>query len=488
MNILFITLGSSEIQLNTGAFGNDALMKEGNNLYVDVADIPRVRVRKNRNHEGFYLPVDSRAFGKRLRRDNMIESYISRPLIDPLIERFKKESINFERIFLIATDQDDPKFRNTDTITYAHYFKDYFRRQDFGKTVEILAIKDGVKDIDKQYDYFSRLSNDLAQDANIEKVFLYAQGGIDQINHALTLQLLQAFKNKVVIYQKAEHDEVNELEFPQLFLRDLTKQKVLKHLEDFDFDKAGELMLGSPSDKELSEFAFNRLQLKHHNLDQSSIPEKWRFRHTGDKIKLNGIKLKDLICAFRIDIRQKKFNDALTKLYTIYENLFKQRIDELTDRDTSQYYKKKYGPGEINKAWVVFLKESFGDDIINRLLSKRQKPHLNNPNVICYFYLIRMCVKKGRISDISEEEIKKIDGILNDLRTLRNSINHNMGSADENEILEILKKGKRKSDFEGLVNLIDKFSGGSTWSIFEEIKNFLLDRYKGGPDITENTL
>ena len=78
--------------------------------------------------------------------------------------------------------------------------------------------------------------------------------------------------------------------------------------------------------------------------------------------------------------------------------------------------------------------------------------------------------------DFSEDDILKIDQILNNLRAMRNDINHTLGSATKEEIVHGICDAK--SSYDEFINLLEKFTETKDYGIFEIIKNELLVKYR----------
>lgn len=181
-----------------------------------------------------------------------------------------------------------------------------------------------------------------------------------------------------------------------------------------------------------------------------------------------------MIYAYRIDFKQQNYNDGLTKLYTIYENIFKQIIDEYTNQKTSDYYdKKNRSPKDKNKEWERFLKSKFGENVINRLKKRKRGIHLNNPNSMTYFYLLRFLIEDGKENRFTDENTKKLDGLLNKMRWIRNQINHSLGHAT----IEVIEKELgNKNNIEGLDSLLDKFAYTNGLKEIREVRDDLLEQ------------
>ncbi len=474
MNILIITLGNSEIQFNKAYLNPFELVSEDKKTYLRLGDIAiNTRINNRPGKEEWLIPISSRLAGKVISDYwNRFKSITRFPLIEPLLDFIRIKKVN--RIILVATDQKDETHKKGDTIYYAQIIKKYLKQEAGLADITTLLVKSQLKDIDFQYKSIGKRIDKLLSDIDYKtKLFVFTQGGIDQINHALSLQLIQRYPHQVQLLQKAEDEPLKKLKFQHLFLHDLTKQKILKHLEDYDFRKAAILVFDDIETSLEIQYYADRLSLLHDKIAAVPFSSCWAQKSS---IEQNRIKLKDLTYAFKIDYRNQNYNDALTKLFTIYENIFKIFIDEYTGVESFTFYNKKKIAHDTNDAWESFLKNKFGKDILEYLKGKREGIYLSNPNAMTYFYLIRYLVENSLIKQLSDNEIKKIDCILNDLRALRNEINHSLGSCREEEILNILKR--HKIDLDTFWSLLDHFIGTSGMGEYELARDKFILRFK----------
>jgi hypothetical protein len=481
MNILIVTLGTSDIQISNKLENGF----EVENLLLKMKGLPELNLKQNRTYTDSYLLASPRNDGKIiLDYYEYFKTSLHYPLITPLLQLLQNEGSSFEEVWWVYTDQENEKenFRTNDTVYYKSILRNYFNEQYFNLKHFDYPITKNVKDIDVQYkDFYQKallLSN---RKFEIDKIFLLPQGGIDQINHALTLQLIQIFKERVYIYQNAElSPEPVRLQFTNLFLNDLTKHNVVKHIKDYDFDKAQELILNNLELKCLSEYAALRLNLQHSTIIDSTVSGNYKLNWDNlNPFEIQNIKLRDLVYAFKIQMKQSKFNDALTKLYTIYENIYKITLDNYTQTNLETFRNKKLKEGESNEPWETFINEKVGKGYVDELKGKKigKIPvSLTNPNSKTYFYMFRFLIRDNRISgSITEEKIKKIDAILGKLRDVRNSINHNMGSVSETEISLVFKTlGTSKEQF---YCLLDEFTNCSGFGIYKQIQKEILSYY-----------
>lgn len=193
-------------------------------------------------------------------------------------------------------------------------------------------------------------------------------------------------------------------------------------------------------------------------------------------IEQNRIKIQDITYNFKIQMRQAKYNDALTKLYTIYENLFKQIVCEFTNIDTAIFYNRKIVQGQSNANWEDFI-NGLDTNYLPKLQAKKigNTPlDLRNPNVFTYFYLLRFLVQDKKLN-YGEKAIKKIDTVLQKLRDKRNAINHTMGAVLKSEIDDIFANQKiTELEF---YDLLDEFAKTKGMGYYEQLRQECLKFY-----------
>ena len=235
-NVLVITIGNSDIQINKYP-GHGFVVED---LILKKESCGEINLRPNRNYNDYYLLLSSRNDGLVISESyDLYKEILEFPLIEPLLAYFKKESKSFQEVWWVYTDQQKEVeyFQSGDTLYYKQIIQKYFESNYQDVIYKDYPITENVKNIDAQYvDFYSKALALINNTEPISNIFLLPQGGIDQINQALTLQLIQLFKDKVRVFQCAEKSEVVELMFPHLFLKDLTKKNRIKHLLDYDFD------------------------------------------------------------------------------------------------------------------------------------------------------------------------------------------------------------------------------------------------------------
>jgi hypothetical protein len=261
-NILVITLGTREVQLVkaqieslTDKF-NLVSQDKSTTLISQSKEVSAFNVIWNKDFPDVYT------FSPRVAGSIVKEHYpffrpiIDLPLIRPVLTNLKAKAVQIDLIMLVYTDQqkgfDNQQVKaynyNNDTLYFADIIQRYIREDAYFDATEFdeFVIEEEVTNVDFQYDFFEKQNKDLFlyTDREIEHVYLLPQGGIDQINQALTLKLIEHFGEKVIQFQNAEGltgSAVYERSFPAKFLDNLRKHQVMALIEQAEYRAALEL-------------------------------------------------------------------------------------------------------------------------------------------------------------------------------------------------------------------------------------------------------
>ncbi|MFH1161410.1 MAG: hypothetical protein V1733_10750 [bacterium] len=249
-NIFIVTLGAREVQFLEANLKNEGFIIPQNDkgwLTHPNSHTIKLQIYRNDNFPDYFCCQYPRSDGKVIldhwdRFQHVVEFPLIQHALDSLIKDYP-----IHQVILIFTDQEDLNISNPqhernflrDTV----YLRDILRKDLRSKFPYLpndpdadIQIREKATNIDFQYKYFAEKCKSLFEnEKEIQQIFLLAQGGIDQINHALTLQLIQAFGLKVKLWQQAEGDEPKEIFFPFLFLEDFEKARIKELLANYDF-------------------------------------------------------------------------------------------------------------------------------------------------------------------------------------------------------------------------------------------------------------
>jgi hypothetical protein len=477
-NIFIITLGTREVQ-----FKKDLLKEAGfeipeedrDMLKHPASEIPLFKVERNYNYPDYLCCYEPRTAGEIIIHNwDMFHKVVELPLIDNAYETILKDE-PIDQLILVYTDQHDLDLSNhqhkrnftRDTVHFREIIRKHLSTKSSVSSDDPgfdIAVEKKATDIDFQYKDFSVKCKSLFENkADIHQIFLLAQGGIDQINHALTLQLIQAFGSRVKLWQQAEGDLPRNLEFPFLFIRDLNKQKILKHLEDYDFGLISEFSDYLSQDAiDLAKYASSRL-----NLDYS--------HPTNDYINeiINAeTKCRDLYICAKIFFKRGDYGNYLWRLFTLLENIYRYKCDRILG-NTEKYFKHN---AIENHEWEKVLKSV--DGLYEFLSSnKRRSLKLNNPNRLVYKYIYNFLCHNHRLED-NRDFIQALNTVYNLSEKLlseqRNNIAHYLKPISK-LIIEDSLGGKSCEDLNSNLDFIFGLNKERGFGIFDEIRERLLN-------------
>lgn len=183
---------------------------------------------------------------------------IERPL-DWLIK--KEESVTIDSVLTVYTNQQkvidgvqNYHWKN-DTLNFNKLIQSFLKIHPAtsNATFTDYPIEEEPVNIDYQYNEFEKKKGGLLSipTEEIQTIYLLAQGGIDQINTALTLKLIEHFPGKVIYLQQPEDKPVVPRDFPTVFVQNLIKGKVEPALDRYEFGTV-ETLVDNPVIKQLA--------------------------------------------------------------------------------------------------------------------------------------------------------------------------------------------------------------------------------------------
>lgn len=487
-NYLVITLGTREIQLPVNKIEecNFEVIEEKGVLFVQKINDSSVRIevrQPNKEFPDFYI-ISPRTAGKII-DDNfdVFQPIIDFPIVRPVIEYLKQNAVNLDVIMLVYTDQEEAfkngkvKFQNkeNDSIYYADIISKLIKKDVFFAKTEIdpFAITENVTDLGYQYDDFKRINQSLLYPDEVKQVFLYPQGGIDQINQALVLRLIETFKGKVKQLQKAEGASFQELDFPYKFLSSLNKQKIIKHIADYDF---GAIDKGLSSIKQvyhLAQYASKRLNLQYDLIETNirALPTYPLEANIQDDFE----KLKDIYLAAKINYHQQKYTEFLWRTYTLNEGLFKIQIKKLVGNEVDKFTKITVENRENETSWEKTLNRVDSSLISEIAKNKMPNGHTvdkKNPNRAAFKILFNALVKLGHLNFPETDVLlyNRIGDKLEALSSERNGIAHKLGATSIAQINSILNSTEQGYTSKNLLSDLDQIFNVQGLGIYDEIK------------------
>lgn len=254
--IFILTLGTREVQFKTDDLLQHGFSINEDNKYIEKNRI-RIQIYLNNNFPDYLCHDYPREAGETiLQHYEMFEPVLCYPLIEKALQQINAVHPIDDFYFVFTNQQDiDVKDKNyhRDTLHYKDIIKRYLQKhyKVEDRLLHDIEITHKAVDYDFQYRQFAQTCRVLFDDKdNIEHIYLLAQGGIDQINHALTLQLIQAFGSKVHLWQQKEGiTQADELQFPHLFLKDLLKQQLIALVKEAEYFSAIKILTNLHIDK-----------------------------------------------------------------------------------------------------------------------------------------------------------------------------------------------------------------------------------------------
>ncbi|GAA4410241.1 hypothetical protein GCM10023187_34600 [Nibrella viscosa] len=471
-NYLVITLGTREIQLLRDALSPNGFEHitevSGNRTlsWVQPVDQPALRVsaRYNKEFPDVYT-LTPRPDG-RIILDNwtLFRPIIDWPLIRPALTYLKEKGVRLDVIMLVFTDQEEAhqagrvkKRENVDndTVYFADIIEKLIREDTYFDTAEIdpFGRYEAVTDMGVQYEEFARIKADLLYADDVQAVYLFPQGGIDQINQALTLRLIETFEGRVIYLQKAEGSEVQALTFPARFVDTLAAKAIRKHLIDLDFDAITESMHSNPAIFHKASYATKRLNLQYDELVETISEAE---------------KIVDLYLAMKIRFqKQRKYNEFLWRAHTLNEVLFKTTVEQIMG-PVHAYFNSAYGKNDQNPGWEAKLTETHPD--LPAYLRKK-KVSINNPNRWAYKSIYIFLCNNGLLTDPQMAVRKRIGDKLELLAGKRNAAQHGLGSITHGEVNAILGGNKQDYTADDLFSQLDQIFAVNGFGLYDTIKS-----------------
>ena len=492
-NIFIATLGSSEIQVYKPdlekhpdfVFENDTNQRV---TYFYPANKPdlKVHLKPNRSFADYFLLANPREDGK-LVSDNFadFEAVLEYPLFKPVLNYIQSdEAVTLDEILLIYTDQTEGhklgvvsshNYKN-DTALFAEIIQKAFSSAT--RKFNIFPVLRDVTNIDALYTYYDIELHKIldASKDQVQQIYLLPQGGIDQINTALTLKLIEHFPGKVTQLQNAEYHRVISLKFPQRFLTNLNRQRVLNLLETYQFGQiTADLAPNNSAIYNFATYADKRLCLLHNsqlvqeakNLKKTysdSFQSHWILNNQDISAEM----LKDLYLVAKTALVQKKYDIFLLKMFVLSENIIELELQKTSFGGLQQFRNKRK------------LLDQKVDSISGLRAELNQNgTHTNQPNrrllKETFFYL----VDQGMVA--FKKDINLLKTIIDNLEVLngiRNKVAHKLYPATIAEIDDLIQAANTSLlNLAELTRRCDKYfeinDMGIYTEIAEKIRSFL---------------
>lgn len=340
-NVLIVTVGTRDVQID------EAIAKQ----------LP-AEIEVNTNFGPPYSFINPRYAGEYLLTHNEYDEYLQFPIISPVIEYLAQKDKKPDYLLLVVTNQTlaDERYRKNDTVHYGFIIEK--KLSEIYPEIEFdnyeLGFNEDVANLDALYTHFGKQRNDLllVPPDQVSNVYLLPQGGIDQINMALTLKLTEHFRDKVSMLQITEEGAIHERNFTRHFLKNLDSQKFQFLVSNYYYDSIhlllSESIYKADGDNDMKllrplvAFCHHKVNLNMQmaatalNEIRNKYPEEAALLFKNDYIPGNN-KLEpyvDLYLSCKMAYGQQNYKVFMQGTYALFENILRYIIlstDELED-------------------------------------------------------------------------------------------------------------------------------------------------------------
>lgn len=327
-NILFVTLGTRDVSIEKEALAAVAGKEELEGLYFTRG-----------NSETFMARLGG-AFV--FNHYSSLKDKLKFPILEPAVKWAKGKKIFFDRVCLVATNQDEQQaghYAQGDSLYFARIIQEALKKEKIDRevqfrSVEIIEIRDDVAYLDAMFDFFQKKLSGKAFSSlkeSDDRVYLLNQGGIDAINTALMLNLLYACGDRSNILSVNEKTQVcTPLQFTAQFTGQLEKKRFAHALRRYDYAAIQDMDLPEAT-RLIAGYAAARL---HFDFDQGreylqEIDFRLRRDIEMEILEMNGIRnaeetlIREVYWNAGIKFRQGAYVDFVQRLFRIVEHLAK---------------------------------------------------------------------------------------------------------------------------------------------------------------------
>lgn len=336
-----------------------------------------------------------------------LKDEIDLPIIQPFLDVLEDRKEKINHFFLIATDQDDKRYRDKDSINFAKIIKKQLERKFKESKIHIIMLKNDINNYLKNYEFFQKELRNIPNIQEIDKFYVLPVGGMPNINSPFNLVSIMLLKEKVFQYYVDEiQKNAYPISFNHKFLSELEKERIKPALDRFFFASVSNI---SSNDfiKRFSNYAYSRISFNFKNakiiIDDllAQYPDKdlKKFNESITEIRnYQDKKLQELFFSAIIKIKQEQYVDALLRLYNFTDNLFLNKVCE-------QYGLKLEPEKDFTKWWFKAINKIKNEN--PNIESSLEKINGNNADlskkgVPLYSVLIKYKNKDCNIFEITE--------------------------------------------------------------------------------------
>jgi len=431
-------------------------------LYVaNVSAQNTIRLIENFNDDKILCFKEPRIAGEALLDEktyNTYHNFLHLPLIAPTLKKLVKQC-KIDKIVLVATNQiglekdpDNLFHYHNDTLFFAKLLEkrisEYLNEENHHiPTFSFYEVQEEATNVDYLYSFFEKelREDNLLQNSEDQQVYLLAQGGIDQINTALTLRLIEYFPNLKLYQQKEGSDTPEVLAFPNLFIENSRRQKAVELLSNFNYTGVQALVSESSAKGPLVDLwstlalrilAVNLKQIEAQlgKLEQIYQERNWQIPSWLAALKTTEkehLKLKLTYLAAKVQFTIGFYGDFLWRMASLSENILKPYCEEFLGG------KIKYNEYDNHKSFKKLI-EKKEPALKTELLKKGRKKLI--PNKQTFFKIFIHAQKKHDFGKTQEElrAIARLYHSLNIYNGARNKLIHHLEGITLERIDEIL--------------------------------------------------
>jgi len=410
-------------------------------------------------------------------------SVIDFPILTTAIKYVIDKEQEIDKLILVATDQRNESdvedfHKKKDTFNLALLVEKYIRWKFKNKVKQIkksilqknIVFHDVMyEEIMKRFESHPFVFNEME-----DKVYLFAQSGIDAINLALLLNCIEKYPKTIQLNKPEGAPSAFPLDFPEKFYKRILIGKIKLAIDQYNYSSIATINY-SPKVTQFANYAFARMifdfdgainflaNLCGIDSDNRSYYTKKMKQLEFNESGLSG-KLTELYMSAKILLKRKAYSDFLVRIFSLTEILLKPKVAALLGGQI------EYKASDKHKEWNKLL-ESNPDllDHLENCMVGENKLAINYPNKKAYKEIVDFYDKKNNGSDAS------FDLLYNHLLTLsdlRNKVAHEMIKVNETDINEALKK--RKTDLDGVLALADNYFSVNGMGDYDEINQKLL--------------
>lgn len=378
---LIITLGTRDVQIDPQAAQDagriiESTAPDGKKLLhfrAAAGEQGLIEVFRDKDVHTF-IPASPRFAGEALQQHfDECQPYLLFPMVEKLLHTLNLQASDTWDVLMVVTDQPTGKHSNRDTCNMAPLVQQWMsiKYPDAAWDFDTYTITEEVVNLDHQYRLFEQEASKLLEDSEAyDEVVFFPQGGIDQINQALTLRLIEVFRDKLNLYQVQEgHEQAVRREFVNLFLKNIYRHQLIMLVKEYDFHTVlkesayNSSALLSPELINLSKLAV----VLHSNNEeiigeylQPAILDYYKYKFPSIYGKLlehylpfsNAARNKLQYLISRLKYESGQLDDAVWRLYALGEIILKPIVEE-------------YLGGKIQNEPIPFIE-------FNRLLRRKQ--------------------------------------------------------------------------------------------------------------------